>query len=298
MFEGRKILLGIAPIGWTNDDMPRLGGENTFEQCVSEAALAGFQGTEVGGKYPTDPQVLKKAMELRGLKIASQWFSSFLCEKPYEENEREFVKQLDFLESVGANRINVCELTRCLFASEESMFGPAKPVATDVEWEKLSTGLDKLGKIASERGFKLCFHHHMATVVQTLTETRRLMETTDPKYVYLCFDTGHFTFAGEDAVRACKEFAPRIGHVHLKDIRKNKMEQARREGFKFRRAILENCFTVPGDGCVDFPAVFKILDEVGYEGWLLVEAEQDPAISNPFEYAVKARKYIREVTGI
>lgn len=298
MFEGRKIFLGIAPIGWTNDDMPQLGGENTFEQCVSEAALAGFQGTEVGGKYPADPKVLKKAMDLRGLRIASQWFSSFLCEKSYEENEREFVKQLDFLEAVGANRINVCELTRCLFASEESMFGKAKPIATDEEWEKLSTGLDKLGKIATERGFKLCFHHHMATVVQTLAETRRLMEMTDPKFVYLCFDTGHFTFAGEDAVAACKEFAPRIGHVHLKDIRKDKMEQARREGFKFRRAVLGNCFTVPGDGCVDFPAVFKILDEIGYEGWLLVEAEQDPAISNPFEYALKARKYIREVTGI
>ena len=298
MFEGRKIFLGIAPIGWTNDDMPQLGGENTFEQCVSEAALAGFQGTEVGGKYPTNPQALKRAMELRGLKIASQWFSSFLCTDTYEENERAFVKQLDFLEAVGANRINVCELTRCLFASEESMFGAAKPIATDEEWEKLSTGLDKLGKIATEHGFKLCYHHHMATVVQTVAETRRLMETTDPKFVYLCFDTGHFTFAGEDAVAACKEFAPRIGHVHLKDIRKDKMEQAGREGFKFRRAVLENCFTVPGDGFVDFPGVFKILDKIGYEGWLLVEAEQDPAVSNPFEYAVKARKYIREVTGI
>lgn len=298
MFEGREILLGIAPIGWTNDDMPQLGGENTFEQCISEAALAGFQGTEVGGKYPTDPKILKRAMELRGLKIASQWFSAFLCEKPYEENEREFVKQLDFLEAVGANRINVCELTRCLFASEESMFGAAKPIATDEEWEKLSTGLDKLGKIATERGFKLCFHHHMATVVQTVAETRRLLETTDSRYVYLCFDTGHFTFAGEDAVSACKEFAPRIGHVHLKDIRKEKMERARREGFKFRRAVLENCFTVPGDGFVDYPAVFRILDKVGYEGWLLVEAEQDPAISNPFEYALKARKYIRETAGI
>ena len=103
MFENREILFGIAPIGWTNDDMPQLGGENTFEQCVSEAALAGFQGTEVGGKYPTDPKVLKRAMDLRGLKIASQWFSSYLCEKLCEDNEREFVKQLDFLEAVGAS---------------------------------------------------------------------------------------------------------------------------------------------------------------------------------------------------
>ena len=298
MFKGKQILLGIAPIGWTNDDMPQLGGENTFEQCISEAALAGFQGTEVGGKYPTDPAKLKKAMDFRDLKIASQWFSSFLCEKSYEENEAAFIKQLDFLEAVGANRINVCELTRCLFASKESMFGSAKPKATDSEWRKLSSGLDKLGAIASKRGFKLCFHHHMATVVQTVAETRRLMETTNPKYVYLCFDTGHFTFAGEDAVAACREFAPRIGHVHLKDIRKDKMDRAVKEDFYFRQAVLENCFTVPGDGCVDYPSIFKILDDEGYEGWLLVEAEQDPAKSNPFEYALKARNYILKTAGI
>jgi inosose dehydratase len=298
MFEGKDIHLGIAPIGWTNDDMPALGGNNTFEQCISEAALAGFEGTEIGGKYPQNPAVLKQAMALRGLKVASQWFSSFLCERSYEENEIAFKKQLDFLAAVGANRINVCELTRCLFASEESMFGPAKPRASDAEWDRLCKGLDKLGRIAAGRGFKLCYHHHMATVVQTVAETRRLMENTNPEYVYLCFDTGHFTFSGEDATAACKEFVARIGHVHLKDIRKAKMEQAIREGFKFRKAVLENCFTVPGDGCVDYPAIFNILDATGYEGWLLVEAEQNPAKANPFEYALKARQYIHSTTGL
>ena len=121
MFQHVK--LGIAPIGWTNDDMPRLGGSLTFEQMISEAALAGFEGTEVGGKFPTDPAALNKAVDLRGLKIASQWFSGFLCSTPYEENKAAFVKQLDFLEAVGAKRINVCELTRCLFAEGCSMFG-------------------------------------------------------------------------------------------------------------------------------------------------------------------------------
>ena len=189
MFNNVK--LGIAPIGWTNDDMPQLGGELTFEQMVSEAALAGFQGTEVGGKFPTDPAVLNKALDLRGIKIASQWFSSFLCSTPYEENEKAFIEQLDFLEAVGASRINVCELTRCLFAEECSMFGDNKPIATDEEWDKLCDGLNKLGKIAADRGFKLCFHHHMATVVQTFEETKRLMDNTDPRYVYLCFDPSY-----------------------------------------------------------------------------------------------------------
>lgn len=298
MFEHREMQVGIAPIGWTNDDMPQLGGENTFEQCISEAALAGFAGTEVGGKYPTDPVELKQAMDLRGLSVASQWFSSFLCEKSYEENEAAFRKALAFLEHVGARRINVCELTRCLFASEDSMFGPAKPIASEEEWERLTTGLNRLGRIAREHGFKLCYHHHMATVVQTLAETKRLMDSTDPELVYLCFDTGHFTMAGEDAVAACRLFAPRIGHVHLKDIRKKKMEQARKEGYKFRKAVLENCFTIPGDGFVDFPGVFQVLDDTGYEGWLLVEAEQDPEKENPFACALRARQYIRKHTGL
>ena len=141
----------------------------------------------------------------------------------------------------------------------------------------------------------MCFHHHMATVVQTREETRRLMENTNPEDVYLCFDTGHFSFSGEDAAECAEEFAPRIGHVHLKDIRKDRMETAIKEGYKFRKAVLKGCFTVPGDGFVDFPGVFKVLHEAGYEGWLLVEAEQDPAEANPFEYAKKAKQFIDHI---
>ena len=189
-------------------------------------------------------------------------------------------------------------MTRCLFAEDVSMFGGNKPIATDEEWKLLCDGLNRLGKIATDRGFKLCFHHHMATVVQTMSETRRLMENTNPDYVFLCFDTGHFTFAGENAVEAAKEFAERIGHVHLKDIRPEKMKQAYKEGFKFRKAVLEGCFTIPGDGCVDFPGVFKVLSDNNYEGWMIVEAEQDPAKANPLEYALRARKYIKQCTGI
>lgn len=294
----KNVKLGIAPIGWTNDDMPKLGGNLTYEQMLSEAALAGFSGTEIGGKFPMDATVLKKALSLRKLQIASQWFSAFLCSKSYEENEAAFLKQLDFLDDLGAKRVNVCELTHCLFAEKTSMFGSAKPKANAEEWDRLIDGLNRLGHIATERGFKLCYHHHMATVVQTLAETRRLMEETTPGDVWLCYDTGHFTFAGEDAVAAAKEFAPRIGHVHLKDIRAAKMKEASEEGFWFRKAVLEGCFTVPGDGCVDFPSIFSVLQEAGYEGWMIVEAEQDPAKANPFEYALKARHYIQQYAGI
>lgn len=296
MFNNVK--LGIAPIGWTNDDMPQLGGELTFEQMISEAALAGFQGTEIGGKFPKDPDQLNRALDLRGIKIASQWFSSTLISESYESNEARFKRQLDFLAKVGAARINVCETSRCLFGEKVSMFGDAKPTMNDEEWDRLSSGLNRLGKIASDKGFKLCYHHHMATVVQTFAETKRLMDSTDPGYVYLCFDTGHFTFAKEDAAAAAREFGPRIGHVHLKDIRPDKMKEAYERGFWFRKAVLEGCFTVPGDGCVDFSAVFSALRDAHYEGWFIVEAEQNPDLANPFEYACMARDYIRKTAGI
>ena len=300
MFDPKFVSLGIAPIGWCNVDMPELGAENTFQQTVSEMALAGFTGCEIGNKYPTDPAELKKALDLRGMRIASRWYSSFILTRSMEEEEKDFIANLDFLEAVGANHINVSEQSYSIQGKVDVpiLTGGHKHVMNDEEWDRFCKGLNRLGQIASERGFKLCFHHHMATVVQTFEETKRLMDNTDPRYVYLCFDTGHFTFSKEDAVKAAKEFGPRIGHVHLKDIRPDMMEKAYAEGFKFRKAVLEGCFTIPGDGCVDYPGVFKALHDAHYEGWFIVEAEQDPAKANPLEYAKMAREYIRKTTGI
>ena len=157
--------------------------------------------------------------------------------------------------------------------------------------------LNKLGKIAADRGFKLCFHHHMGTVVQTSEETDRMMANTDPRYVFLCYDTGHFTFAGEDPLAMLKKYVDRVGHVHLKDMRLPVVEEARKNNWSFLQSVRNGAFTVPGDGNVDFDPVFKVLSDAGYQGWLLVEAEQDPATANPLEYAIKGRTYIREHTG-
>ena len=198
MFNKEKVKLGIAPIGWCNDDMPELGAENTFRQTVSEMALAGFTGCEIGNKYPKDPAELKRHLDLRGMRIASRWFSSFLLTKPYEEVEAEFIKELDFLAAVGADRINVSEQSYSIQGRMDTpvLTGGHKHVMNDEEWALFCDGLNKLGKVAVDRGFKLCFHHHMGTVVQTAEETDRMMRQTDPRYVFLCYDTGHFTFAG------------------------------------------------------------------------------------------------------
>ena len=300
MFDAAKVKLGIAPIGWCNDDMPELGAENTFRQTVSEMALAGFTGCEIGNKYPSDPAELKRQLDLRGMRIASRWFSSFLLTKPYEEVSKEFLAQLDFLAAVGADRINVSEQSYSIQGQMNTpvLTGGHKYVMNDVEWERFCDGLNGLGRLAASRGFKLCYHHHMGTVVQTAAETDRMMSNTDPKYVFLCYDTGHFTFAGEDPLAMLRKYVDRVGHVHLKDMRLPVVEEARKQNWSFLQAVRNGAFTVPGDGDVDFDPVFQVLSEAGYEGWLLVEAEQDPAKADPLEYAQKARAYIREHTGL
>lgn len=298
MLDKNKVSLGIAPIGWTNDDMPDLGKENTFEQTVSEMALAGFTGSEVGSHYPADPKALKKALDLRGMTICNQWFSSFLISRPYEETEEAFRKQCDFLTQVGAKCIGVSEQSYSIQGMLDRPIQEGKYVMNDEEWDLLTEGLNKLGQIAKEKGMVLTFHHHMGTVVQTEEEIDRFMASVDPELVFLLFDSGHLSFAGIDPEKILRKYVNRVRHVHLKDLRKNVVEQSRNEKWSFLKGVREGTFTVPGDGDVDFAPIFKILEEADYKGWVVVEAEQDPAKANPFEYAMKARKYIAEHTGL
>ena len=299
MFDKKNVFLGIAPIGWCNDDMPELGAENTFQQTISEMALAGFTGCEIGNKFPSDPQALKKALDLRGMRVASRWFSSFLLTQPYAQVEAEFSAQLDFLAAVGANRINVSEQSYSIQGQMDvPVLRDRKYVMNEGEWTRLCEGLDRLGALAVSRGFRLCYHHHMGTVVQTAAETEYLMEHTMPGRVWLCYDTGHFTLAGADPRAGLKTYADRVGHAHPQAMRLPVVKQARDEGWSFLQAVRNGAFTVPGDGGVQFDEVFRVLAASGYQGWLLVEAEQDPAKADPLEYAMKARTFIHEKTGL
>lgn len=298
MFDKQRVLLGIAPIAWTNDDLPELGGENTFEQCVSEMALAGFTGSEVGNKYPKDTVVLQKALSLRGIQIASAWFSAFLTTKPFAETCDAFIKHRDFLYEMGAKVIVVAEQGHSIQGLMESPVFEDKPTFSDAEWTKLAQGLEKLGELAAEKDMKVVYHHHMGTGVQTTSEIERLMEMTDSNLVYLLFDTGHLVFSGDDPEYVLKKYSNRIKHVHLKDIRSDILGKVKKEKMSFLHAVKAGVFTVPGDGMINYEPLFKVLDDEQYEGWFIVEAEQDPALANPLEYAIKARDYIREKTSL
>ena len=298
MLDPNKVKLAIAPIGWTNDDMPDLGKENTFEQCVSEMALAGFKGSEIGNKYPQDTAVLKHKLDVRGLCICNAWFSSLFTSEPYEVTIRNFIAHRDRLHALGAKVIGASEQGNSIQGKDINIFGSQKPVYTPEQWALIAKGYNEMGALAQEKGMTLTCHHHMGTGVQTAEEIDTFMSVVDPEKVFLLFDSGHLTFAGIDPLPVLKKYIHRIRHVHLKDVRLAVRDQAQREGWSFLTAVRNGVFTVPGDGDVDFGPIFKTLEEAGYEGWVVVEAEQDPAKANPFEYAVKARKYIREQTGL
>ncbi len=293
-----KIKLGIAPIAWTNDDMPDLGGENTFEQCVSEMALAGFTGCEVGNKYPKDPKVLKKALDLRGMQIASAWFSSFLLTQRYEQVEKDSIAHCEFLKAMGAKFCNVAEQGNSVQGQLKTPVFAGKPVNTEEQWKLLTEGLNKLGAVAKKIGLSMTYHHHMGTGVQTEAEIDRLMKDTDPELVFLLFDTGHLVCSGEDYLGILKKYLPRIRHIHLKDVRMDIRNKVKDEDMSFLDGVRAGMFTVPGDGDVDFEPIFDIINASDYDGWFIVEAEQDPAKANPLEYAIKARKYIRDKAHI
>ena len=297
MFNKEKVYLACAPIAWTNDDLPDLGAENTFEQCVSEMALAGFTGSEIGNKYPKDVETLKHKLDVRGMRICNAWFSSLLLSEGYEATIEAFIKHRDFLHALGAKVIGASEQGNSIQGKDVSIFGE-KPVYTDEQWELIAKGFNEMGRLAKEKGMYFTVHHHMGTGVQTEAEIDKLMEITDPDLVYLLFDTGHLSFSGEDVLGVLKKYVNRTKHVHLKSIRKDVIEDAKVKGYSFLDSVRAGSFTVPGDGDFDFTPVFDILDEAGYEGWVVVEAEQDPAKANPYEYAVLARNYIREKTGL
>ncbi|CAH0238785.1 myo-inosose-2 dehydratase [Erwinia aphidicola] len=294
-----NVKLAIAPIGWTNDDMPELGSENTFQQIVSEMALAGFTGSEVGSKYPRDPAVLKPMLDIRGVQIVNAWFSTFFANGDKAKTIDEFINHRDFLHAMGARVIGCSEQSLSIQGTTKAVL-EEKPLFSDEQWRLTAEGYNELAKLAAEKGMTVGLHHHMGTGIQTTAEIDRFMAATNDD-VYLLFDTGH-AYYSEGSQQAMLDiltkYLPRINHVHLKDVRDEVVAQVKSQKLSFLDGVKKGTFTVPGDGVIDFKPVFKILDDFGYKGWMVVEAEQDPALANPFEYAVKARKYIRENTGL
>lgn len=298
MLDSKKISIGISPIGWTNDDLPELGGQISFEECVDQMQQAGFTACEIGNKFPKDPVILKAELDKRGITAVNEWFPTYFTSRPYEDTIELFHKQVKKMKALGGKIIGASEQGNSIQIKDCAIFGSEKPVFTEEQWEILVRGYNEMGKIARENGLWFSVHHHMGTGFQTEEEIDRLMRETDPEAVFLVFCIGHVKCAGIDPETLLRKHVKRVRHVHFKDVRKEIREQAIANGWSFMDAVRAGIFTIPGDGCVDYDPLIKILDENNYEGCFMVEAEQDPAKAPPFEYAQRARAFLREKTGL
>ena len=285
-----SIKLGIAPIAWSNDDMPELGGKTTLEQCLSEASKAGFTGIESGGKFPKNSKELIPKLEKENLQLCSGWYGATLLKNTPKEEFELMREQMDLFKDCKSPCMVFAEVTNSVQGDPKTPLSK-KPKLSEDEWKLLISRINEISKMMIDENMPLAYHHHMGTVIETEEETRRLIESTSDS-VKLLIDTGHMLFAGGNSIKLTEDFMERIIHVHCKDIRKNVLEKSLKNDSTFRQAFLDGVFTVPGDGCIDYKPFLTVLKKRNYEGWLVVEAEQDPAKANPFEYAKIGYNYL------
>lgn len=292
------VRVGVNPIGWTNDDFHDLGDATPLERCLDEIRRAGFAGTELGRKFPRTPAALRNVLHAHGLALVSGWHSTYVLERSLDHERAALDRHLDLLEALGTGIAIVAECTRRIYDDgAQSLVWSRNGDALDAAaWRRLSSGLEALALHAQERGFRLAYHPHMGTVIQNGDEIDALCAGT--QQLGLLVDTGHFAFAGADTAALLERYAHRVTHVHLKNIRPQIVAAARAGQWSFERAVRAGVFTVPGDGGLDFAPVLTTLRAAGYRGWLVVEAEQDPAQAPAFEYAIRARDHLRAIAGI
>ena len=287
-----KIRLGVAPIAWTNNDLPQLGGETSLETCLKESREAGFSGTETGVKFPMDPKVLGPILARHRLALASGWFSGELLSRSLEEEKARLADQMATFRVLGAPVLIYAETT----GSVQSNIGVGvskRPRLPDGDFPAYGRKLTALAEWMAGEGVRMAYHHHMGTIVENHREIDLLMARTGAA-VGLLLDTGHLVYAGADIEETAHRHGQRINHVHCKDIRPEVLKRARQGDQSFLAAILEGVFTVPGDGFIDYFTLARRLADIGYEGWVVVEAEQDPAKAPPSAYSAMGRRHLAQ----
>ena len=274
------VQLGINPITWTNDDMPELGGDIPLETCLAETRQAGYSGTELGGKFPRTSAALGPILARHQLQLVSGWFDGRILERNVAEEFAAIEPHLALLRDLGSKVVVYAD------TSGRNGFPPIsqRPKLGDADWSAYGRKVTELAERMAASGVRMAFHHHMGTIVESASDIDHLMATTG-EAVGLLFDSGHCLFAGAEPAAVLARHIARVVHVHCKDLRRAVLERALAEDMTFIAAVLEGIFTVPGDGCIDFPPLLRQLHDAGYAGWLVVEAEQDPRKAHPLTYA-------------
>ena len=287
-----EVHLGVSPLSWTNDVLAELGGDIPLETCLKDAAEIGYEGVELGRKFPKDGEKLTSILSDYGLRLIGGWHSGFLTERSVEEEWKAAADHCRLLKDCGSQ---VLVYGECGLMTGTSPWDEPLSKRPRLKQGELSIYADKLGEFATrlkETGIKFAYHHHLKMVVESAEDIDAFCEATE---VGLLLDTGHAYAAGADYAEMLRKFGSRVAHIHLKDVRRDILERARKNDWSFNSAVREGMFTVPGDGDIDFSAIGEFIRSSGYRGWVVVEAEQDPAKAAPRLYTERANQFVRKL---
>ncbi len=288
------VRIGTNPIAWSNDDLPELGGDTPLDVCLSETRQAGYAGTEMGGKFPKDPEQLRPILDRHGLVLISGWYSADLLNRSAEEEIEAVRDHLNLLAAMGCTVMVFAEGSGTVQGQRDVPVS-RRPRLDPSRWPEYGERITQVAEHMLEKGVRMAFHHHMGTIVEIEKEVDRLMEHTGDA-VGLLLDTGHITYAGGDPLALVRSHGPRICHVHCKDVRLERLEQVKARDSSFIDAVVDGVFTVPSDGDLDFEAILTALKDTGYQGdWLVVEAEQDPTKAHPLTYATQGYRHLQRI---
>lgn len=288
-----SVKVGISPIAWQNDDLPDLTADYTMEQALEESRAIGYTGVERGQRMPHDTEGLRAYLDKYDIGLCGGWYSGTLLMNDLDQEREQMSAQIEQFKALGSPCIVYGECSNTVQGQIDIPVNN-RPTLNKDEIAVYAQKLSELAKWSLDQGMPVVYHHHMGAVIEAEDDVNWLMEGSSDD-LQLCFDTGHMLFGGGDVMRAMNAWAHRIGHVHFKDIRPEVVKDVRDNNKSFLDAVIAGAFTVPGDGCIDFQAVANKLKDMNYSGWIVVEAEQDPAKANPFTYSKKGYDHILDV---
>ena len=278
-----SISFGVSPIAWINDDMPELGGETAVETVLGDARDIGFAGIELGGKFPRDPATLVKLLKSFDLQLIGGWYSSSLLTRSAADEIAAMQEHLALLEALGSPVFVIAETSNAIHGNRSKPLSRSPTLASD-EWQRFGERMTAIGDHIASHGLRLAYHHHLGTVVESAHELGQFLRCTGQS-VGLTLDSGHAALGGIDPVEVINDHSGRIAHVHCKDVRREVFDRLMARSGSFLDGVLDGMFTAPGDGDLDFSALIQALSAVGYSGWVVIEAEQDPEEADPRDYS-------------
>jgi len=291
MTTALQVKIGINPISWSNDDLPSLGGETPLEVALAEGKRIGYQGFELGNKFPRESNALRDVLSTHELELVSGWYSGRLARRSVDEEIAAVGPHLKLLADSGAKVMVYGEVADSIQGAPQPLYKRPRFFAP-AQWDAYADRLTKFARHTLAHGVRIAYHHHMGAYVETPADIDELMARTGDE-VGLLFDSGHLAFAGGDVSAVLEKYVKRVCHVHCKDVRPEVIRLARNCNWSFLESVINGAFTVPGDGAVDFAALIGLLRANAYSGWLVVEAEQDPVVAPSYAYADKGYRHLR-----